>query len=130
MGYGDKGGKRRDERSYENTFQTIAKRFAHHGWRWIKKKTADINHWERHLMINEVMEENPINRWPRVRINRQKNKDGIISLQSAGMTPDRQKDKSSEKKAIAQEHATHFSDAFDYLVYHKFKSLKGLDGLY
>lgn len=130
MGYGDKGGKRRDERSYENTFQTIAKRFAHHGWRWIKKKTADINHWERHLMINEVMEENPMNRWPRIRINRQKNKDGIISLQSAGMTPDRQKDKSSEKKAIAQEHATHFSDAFDYLIYHKFKSLKGLDGLY
>lgn len=130
MGYGDKGGKRRDERSYLNTFQMIAKRFSENGWNFVKKKTADINHWDRHLFIMEVMEENPANRHPHIRINRSKNKDGIISLQAAGMTPDREKDKSSEKKAIAQEHATHFSDAFDYLIYHKFKGLKGMDGLY
>jgi hypothetical protein len=128
--YGDKGGKRRDERSYENTFQLIQKRFKEKGWVMYKKKTADINHWDRHLFISEVMEENPMNRHPKIRINRMKNKDAIISLQSAGMLPDRQKDKSSEKKAIAQEHATHFSDAFDYLIYHKFKSMKTLDGLY
>lgn len=130
MVYGDKGGKRRDERSYENTFQMIQKRFRENGWRMIKKKTADIAHWDRHIFINEVFEENPLNRQPKIRINRQKNKDGIISLQSAGMTQDRQKDKSSERKAIAQEHATHFSDAFDYLIYHKFKSIKSSDGLY
>lgn len=128
--YGDKGGKRRDERSYENTFQMIARRMKEKGWDYHKKKTADINHWERHTFIAEVMEENPKNRWPHIRINRSKNKDGIISMQSAGITNDREKDKSSEKKPIAQEHATHYSDAFDYLIYHKFKSLRNLDGLY
>lgn len=130
MVYGDKGGKRRDERSYSNTFQMIAARFRHHGWTYIKKKTADINHWDRHLFISEVMEE-PINtKWPRIRINRSKNKDAIISLESAGLTENREKDKSSEKKAIAQEHATHYSDAFDYLIYHKFKALAGNDLIY
>lgn len=130
MVYGDKGGKRRDERSYLNTFQMIAKRFRANGWNYIKKKTADINHWDRHVFISEVMEESPTTRHPHIRINRSKNKDAIISLEAAGLKENREKDKSSERKAIAQEHATHYSDAFDYLIYHKFKALAGSELIY
>jgi hypothetical protein len=127
--WGDKGGIRRDERSYINTFDMIIQRMASHGWRAVKKKTADVEHWERFKFINRIFDEDPADRTPNIRINR-KNKDLIIALESAGMI-DRKKDKSSEKKAIAQEHATHFTDAFDYLVYHKFKSLvSSLAGLY
>lgn len=127
--WGDKGGIRRDERSYINTFDMIIARMSKHGWRCVKKKTADIEHWERHKFINEVLDEHG-QTFPKIKIQKIKNKDLIIALESAGMI-DRKKDKSSERKAIAQEHATHFTDAFDYLVYHCFKSkVSTLSGLY
>ncbi len=69
---------------------------------------------------------------PLFRINRENNKSLIISLNSAPAKQGRkgvEKDKSSEdpRKKLPQEHATHYSEALDMLMYPKFaKNLKAV----
>jgi hypothetical protein len=119
--WGDKAGNRRDGRVSLNTFQTLQKTFRELGWRTQLCKVGDITHAERHDFFKKLMSEEQSN-LPKLRINEDTNKDFIISMETAGMYNEG-KDKRAERQDVAQEHTTHFTDAFDYLMYHKF--LKG-----
>jgi len=117
--WGDKSGNNRQANAKLNYFEEFAERLRDKGWRVIKKKTADIEHLERHLFINKLhAEEDPT--LPVIRYN-SRCTDFRIAMESAGMKDDK-KDKSSENnQSIKPEHATHYTDAHDYRLYHGFK---------
>jgi hypothetical protein len=118
--WGDKSGKDTRADSKLNYFEQFAERLRKQGWRVIMKKTGDIDHMERFRFINNLFEEKDP-RYPRIRIN-SKCSDFRIAMESAGMRGD-EKDKRSERNAsIKQEHATHYTDAFDYRIYHGLKN--------
>jgi hypothetical protein len=119
--WGDKSGTNRQANSKLNYFEQFAERLRDKGWRVILKKTGDIEHLERHRFIAKLhAEEDP--RLPRIRHNASNCPDLKIALESAGMKDDK-KDKSSENNpSIKPEHATHYTDAYDYRLYHALKS--------
>lgn len=118
--WGDKSGKATVANSKLNYFEQFAERLRDAGWRVMLKKTGDVDHLERHRFIGNLHKgEDP--RLPRIRYNANNCADLRISLESAPMKGDK-KDKSSEQNpAIKPEHATHYSDAHDYRLYHGFK---------
>lgn len=117
--WGDKSGNNRQANAKLNYFEEFAERLRDKGWRVIKKKTGDVEHLERHLFINKLHAETDP-RLPRVRYNSRLT-DFRIAMESAGMN-DKGKDKSSEtNKSIKPEHATHYTDAHDYRLYHGLK---------
>jgi hypothetical protein len=123
--WGDKSGNNRVANSKLSYFEQFAERLRDdkHGWRVVRKKTGDIEHLERHRFIIKLHnEEDP--RLPKVRHNATTCADAIISLESAPMK-DNKKDKSSEgNTSIKPQHATHYSDAYDYRLYHGFHHLE------
>jgi hypothetical protein len=118
--WGDKSGNNRQANAKLSYFEEFAERLRDKGWRVVKKKTGDIEHLERHLFINRLhAEDDP--RLPIVRYN-SRCTDFRIAMESAGMKDDK-KDKSSEgNPSIKPEHATHYTDAHDYRLYHGFKN--------
>ncbi|MFN4945913.1 MAG: hypothetical protein ACK5FG_04325, partial [Chryseotalea sp.] len=92
------------------------------GWRVVRRKTGDIEHLERHRFISKLhLEEDK--RLPRLRYNA-KCTDFKIAVESTQMK-DHKKDKSSEhNQSIKPEHATHYTDAHDYRLYHGLKHLE------
>jgi hypothetical protein len=84
--------------------------------------TGHVEYLDRHFFINNLhLEEDP--RLPRIRYN-SKLTDLRIALESTGMK-DSKKDKSSEANpSIKPEHATHYTDAHDYRLYHGLKNRK------
>jgi hypothetical protein len=125
--WGDKSGKNTLANSKLNHFEQFAERLRKKDWRVIMKKTGDIEHLERHRFITKLHKEEDA-RLPKVRHNA-KCTDLKISLESAPMDGDK-KDKSSEINAsIKPQHATHYSDAYDYRLYHGLRQReKGDDG--
>jgi len=114
--WGDKSGNNRQANAKLNHFEQFAERLRDKGWRVIQKKTGDIEHLDRHLFINRLHAEEDT-RLPRIRYNA-RCEDFRIALESAPMK-DSKKDKSSELNAsIRPEHATHYTDAHDYRLYH------------
>lgn len=92
------------------------------------EKTTNPFHNKKYQIINEILSERNT-RCPKVKINQNYCKELIISIQVSPVNDDFTKDKRSERdKNIAVERQTHFSDAFDYLVYNKYKQLFALDG--
>ena len=106
-------------------YEEIVKQFVAAGFtvELMVKDRLDPFHAMKHFVINKILEENnPA--LPRVRINKMKCKDVIISIQAAPATGDFQKDKSSERdKTLPQEKATHLSDCFDNWIYPKYHHL-------
>jgi hypothetical protein len=118
--WGDKAGNNRQANSKHNYFEQFAERLRDKGWRVVRKKTGDIEHLERHRFISKLHAEDDA-RLPRIRHNANNCPDLRIALESAGMK-DSKKDKSSENNpSIKPEHATHYTDAYDYRLYHGLK---------
>ncbi len=117
--WGDRAGTNKQANAKRNYFDEFADRIREKGWRVSRKLTGHIEHMERHLFINKLhAEEDP--RLPVIRYN-SKCTDFRIAMESAGMK-DSKKDKSSETNAsIKPEHATHYTDAHDYRLYHGLK---------
>jgi hypothetical protein len=115
--WGDKSGASKVGNAKLTNFEQFAELLRERGWRVIRKKVGDVEHLARHRFMNNLHREQD-KRLPRIRYNANNCKDMRISLESAGMKMDK-KDKSSEQnKSIAPEHATHYTDAHDYRLYH------------
>jgi hypothetical protein len=124
--HGDKSGNNRQANSKKNFFEQFADRLRVKGWRVIRKPTGDVEHLERHRLISKVHRGEDA-RLPRLRHNATNCADARIALESAAMIGDK-KDKSSElNSAIKPEHATHYTDAYDYSLYHRLKSREKSD---
>lgn len=120
--WGDKSGKNKMPNSQWNLFEQFAERLRDKGWRVMRKKVGDVDQLERHRFITKLHKEED-KRLPKLRHN-SRCTDLRIALESAGMK-DSQKDKSSERNpAIKPEHATHYTDAYDYRVYHGYAHLE------
>lgn len=117
--WGDKSGNNALGNSKLTYFEQFAERLRDKGWRVIRKKTGDVEQLERFRFCNLLLKGDNKN-LPRVTINKNNCTDLIIALESARMKGDK-KDKSSEQNpSIKPEHATHYTDAFDYRMYHGF----------
>jgi len=118
--YGDRAGTNKQANAKRNYFDQFADRLRDKGWRVVRKMTGHVEHLDRHLFINKLhAEEDP--RLPVIRYN-SKLSDFRIALESTGMK-DSKKDKSSEaNQSIKPEHATHYTDAHDYRLYHGLKN--------
>jgi hypothetical protein len=123
--YGDRNGNNKQSNSNLTYYQQIQAKLQERGWSSdIMVQGLDPDHRLKHLAITELMAEtNP--RLPVIRINRNKAKFLIISIQNSPIKPDWTKDKGSEGKKIEQERATHLSDCFDNIVYRKYGHLFG-----
>lgn len=125
--WGDKSGNNKQANAKLTYFEQFAERLRDKGWRVVRKKVGDVEHLERHRFIVNLHNEEDL-RMPRIRHNSSNCKDLIIALEAAGMKDD-QKDKSSERNpSIKPEHATHYTDAYDYRLYHAFKQREKSDG--
>lgn len=114
--WGDRSGTNKQANSKRNHFDEFADCLRERGWRVVRKKTGHVEHLDRFLLINKLHEEED----PTLPILRYNSRcaDFRIAMESAGMK-DNQKDKSSElNPAIKPEHATHYTDAHDYRVFH------------
>lgn len=118
--YGDRAGTNNQANAKRNYFDQFADRLREKGWRVVRKMTGHVEHLDRHLFISKLhSEQDP--RLPRIRYNSRLT-DFRIALESTGMK-DSKKDKSSETNAsIKPEHATHYTDAHDYRIYHGLKN--------
>lgn len=117
--WGDKSGNKKEANSKLSFFQQFAEVLRKNGWMVIRKKVGDVEHLSRHRHISNMHREEDT-RLPRITHNLNNCKDLKIALESAGMKGNK-KDKSSERnKAIKPQHATHFTDAYDYRLFHGF----------
>lgn len=115
--WGDKSGNNKQANAKLTYFEQFAERLRDKGWRVFRKKTGDVDHLARHRFITKLHSEDDV-RLPRIRHNSTNCKDMKIALEATGMKDD-QKDKSSERNtSVKQEHATHYTDAYDYRLYH------------
>lgn len=115
--WGDKSGNKREANAKRTYFDQFAQILRDDGWRVIRCKVGDVQHLERHRFMNRLhQEQDP--RLPVIRYNINNCKDLQIALESAPMK-DGKKDKSSENNpAVKPQHATHYTDAHDYWLYH------------
>jgi hypothetical protein len=123
--WGDRNGNNKQVNSGKTFYETIAEKLAERGWTSeVMVHGLDPDHRLKHIAINELLAEtNP--RLPVMRINRNKCKFLIISMQQSPINPDWTKNKNSERQNIPQERATHLSDCFDNIVYRKYGHLFG-----
>lgn len=116
---GDRNGNNKQANSEYTFFEMVERELRKLGMKaeLMVPRRLDALHRLKHFTINQLLAEaNP--RLPRIRINQNRCKELIISIQASPVTMEFRKDKSSEQQDIPQERATHLSDAFDYLVYH------------
>jgi len=116
--WGDKSGNNKVGNAKKNNFEQFADILRADGWRVVRKKTGDVEHMERSRFISKLhREEDP--RLPKIRHNATNCKDMRIALECAGMSADAKKDKGSETdRSVEPQHATHYTDAYDYRLYH------------
>lgn len=90
-------------------------------------------HHTKYLFMDSILKESD-SKMPRIRINSTNCKYLIVSMQQAGVLEGKngfEKDKRPERRIGAvDEETTHFSDAFDTLIYFKFKDLSGSNGFF
>jgi hypothetical protein len=123
--YGDRNGNNKQANSNLTYYQQIQLKLQERGWSSdLMVQGLDPDHRLKHIAINELLAETN-QRLPVIRINRNKAKFLIISIQQSPILPDWKKDKGSEKQNIPQERATHLSDCFDNIVYRKYGQLFG-----
>jgi hypothetical protein len=127
--WGDKSGNNKKDNSPYTSFVEFANVLKEKGWMVVRKRIGDIDQYERHIFINKLHQEDDKS-YPKLRYN-SRCTDFKIAMESAGLI-DKGKDKRSEKNsAIKPEHATHYTDAHDYRIYHGFfkkhNDYEGLD---
>jgi hypothetical protein len=124
MIWGDRNGNNRQADSELTFYEQIEKQLkeAKFVTRLMVKDRLDPYHALKHTVINTLLAETD-RKLPRIRINQNKCKATILSIQAAPITGDFKKDKKSEVNPnIPQEKATHLSDAFDNWIYPKYHS--------
>lgn len=122
--YRDKSGNKKEANSKTTLVEDVINKLRAAGWKVIDKtpNTNNPGHLAKYKLINYILAENDI-RLPLIRINSNNCPNLIISMENAPLKGDDafEKDKSSERsKVTLQEHATHFSDTFDYCLYWQF----------
>ena len=131
--YHDRSGFKSEANSKTTLAQDVEDMLRTAGWQVFNRtpNTNNPSHILKFRLINEILEEN--NRsLPFVRLNEDNCPNLIVSMENAAVKQKEdafEKDKSSERsKTIPQEHATHLSDCFDYLLWWKYAYL--LDNAY
>ena len=122
--YGGHDGHNRLANSSRTLFEQIKDILTKHGWTvYVQAKKVAPSHADKYLLINAMLKETEPN-LPVIRINEQNNPDLIKALESAEAKEGLkgiEKNKSSERnQSIPQEHATHYTDAFDMPIYHRY----------
>lgn len=123
--YGDRSGNERSAGSNQTFYEQIMEKLRKHGWSWTMNViTSYPTHQLKHRVINAILaEDNP--RFPKIRINQHTCKFLILSILNSPITPDWKKDKTIERQMIDQARATHYSDAFDYMIFRRYAKLFG-----
>ncbi|MEE3725846.1 hypothetical protein V2H21_10820 [Riemerella anatipestifer] len=122
--YHDRSGYKQEANSKTTLAEDVENLLRAAGWKVINKtpNTNNPPHIEKFRLINEILSEQD-HKLPRVRINENQCPNLIISMENAPLKDYDafKKDKSSERSTtIPQEHATHFSDTFDYCLFWQF----------
>lgn len=123
--WGDRNGNNKQANSEQTYYEQIQKQFKDAGFvtELMVKDRLDPYHALKHHVINVLLSENETT-LPVIRLNQNKCKATITSIQAAPVLPGFEKDKSSEKdKFLPQEKATHLSDCFDNWIYPKYRHL-------
>ncbi len=123
--FGDRNGNNKQANSELTYYEQILKQFTEAGFmpKLMVYDRLDPFHPLKHHVINTILSEcRP--ELPVIRLNQNKCKALIVSIQNAPITAEFKKDKSAEKsKGIPQEKATHLSDCFDNWIYPKYHDL-------
>ncbi len=115
--WGDKSGNKKEANSKLTYFQEFAQILRSKGWTVILRRIGDVDHLERYRFMNNLHKHDN-EKLPEIQYNYYNCKDMRIALESTPMK-DRKKDKSSENNpSVKPEHATHYTDAHDYWLYH------------
>lgn len=123
--WGDRNGNNKSADSEQTYYERIQKQFRDAGFitELMVKDRLDPFHAMKHHVINSLLAEKE-SILPKIRVNQNKCKALITSIQSAPVMGDFKKDKSSERDTkLPQEKATHLSDAFDNWIYPKYHHL-------
>lgn len=124
--YGDRNGNSKSASNPLTHYEEIKMYLEKQGWAVrLMVEGLDSEHKIRHLSIADMLAETKEN-LPKIRINGNKAKYLIISIQQSPISPDYKKIKSSERSSIAQEKATHLSDCFDNILMAKFGKSFGM----
>ncbi len=123
--YGDRSGNSKVANSKLTFSQQAAALLRAAGWKvHIMPVGNNPSHIDKFRLINVMLREDGHGPLPRIRINEGNCKDLIVSLEHAEAKDGPQgiqKDKRVEtRKTVEQEHATHFSDTFDYPIFSMF----------
>lgn len=126
--YHDRSGYKAEANSKTTLAQDVENQLRAAGWK-VHNRTPNTNnpaHILKFRLINDILAEATLG-LPTIRINQDNCPNLIISMENAGLNHKGdafEKDKSSERSTIVlQEHATHLSDCFDYLLWWKFSYL-------
>ena len=126
--YGDRSGNSRVANSKFTFAEQAAQLLRNAGWK-VHLMTVGNNpsYMDKFRLINVMLREDGRGRLPKIRINSANCPNLIISLEhaeiidtSAGLKKDK---RSEQRKSVEQQHATHFSDTFDYPIYSLFAEL-------
>jgi len=125
--YHDRSGYKEEANSKTTLAEDVENLLRKAGWKVINQtpNTNNPGHILKYRLIETILSETD-HELPIVRINEDRCPNLIISMENAEVTHKDgfEKDKSSEKsKTLPQEHATHFSDTFDYRLYWGFGSV-------
>ncbi|GAB3790129.1 hypothetical protein GCM10028818_59790 [Spirosoma horti] len=118
---GDRNGKNKSAGSTDSMFDQVAKLLRPEGW-LVTVSPLNYNppHKDKFVLINDVLSERDPSLF-RVRIDGNKCKATIISIENSPLKSDYSKDKGSESSGMEQERATHLSDTVDYYIIWKRK---------
>jgi len=120
--YYDRQGNSKTANSKHTFAQQAAQLMRAAGWT-VHQMTVGTNpdYMDKFRLINVMFRDDGRKRLPKIRINSVNCADLIVSLERAEIrdtSKGLQKDKRSEqRKTVEQQHATHFSDTFDYPLY-------------
>ncbi len=122
---GDQSGKRKSENTHASSYDIIKSKLRLAGWEVIDEVQSTYPSMnDRYIIANSMLtHENP--KLPKIKIHEVKCKSLLIAMQLAPVDGGTfEKDKSSEnpKSSVPQEHATHLTDIFDYLICKSFQS--------
>lgn len=125
--YHDRSGYKEEANSKTTLAEDVENKLRAAGWKVVNQtpNTNNPGHIMKYRLIETILSEQDYT-LPIVRINQDRCPNLIISMENAEVTHKDgfEKDKSSEKsKTLPQEHATHFSDTFDYRLYWGFGSV-------
>lgn len=125
--YHDRSGYKEEANSKTTLAEDVENLLRSAGWKVINNtpNTNNPSHILKYRLIETILSETDYS-LPIVRINADRCPNLIVSMENAEVTHKDgfEKDKSSERsKTIPQEHATHFSDTFDYRLFWGFGSV-------